>query len=124
MSVREQFLVRYENIFEASSAKPLEEWVPAELLRPQPPPTPSAWRSALQVGSPLEMQHEGGWWQVHYISTSDGTEPCDATRCLVYGRQWGDGQVLVDVDALRPGWHWRATLDVWTTRLSHDVDEK
>ena len=43
-----------------------KEWVSLLQLRPEPPPTSAIanFAEALQPGDPVEMAHEGGWWEV------------------------------------------------------------
>ena len=42
----------------------LKEWWPFDRMRPMPPPPPEGWADSLAVGDCVNLNHEGGWWDV------------------------------------------------------------
>ena len=65
-------LVRFYELLEEDRkgvARPMEEWVRSERLRPFPPElTPEEYLGAIEVGDCVEMSHLSGWWQMEVLA--------------------------------------------------------
>ena len=107
---------RYDALFEEDSdaKRPLTETLEPGRLRPIPPKAQEGWLRKAKVGLPLELKHDGGWWQaggarlasarsqplsrgcpalsvptrgpqVEFVSVADGGDAETATQLLVRG---------------------------------------
>ena len=108
-------VVAFDGLYEAPPAgnpvgPPVQETCRADSLRPKPPTSPEGWSDKLSPGTPLELNHEDGWWQVSYVSKLVGTE-----QVLVKSTHWGS-QHLVQLSSLRPGWRWSPISTEWTIK--------
>ena len=104
--------IQYDALFEKGEEKTeVKETLKSDHLRPKPPELPEGWDEKLSPGTPLELKHEDGWWQVTYVSSRVGT-----SEVLVKSTHWGDTQHLVEKGDLRPGWKWTASSDSWTIK--------
>jgi len=112
--------VRYDALFEEDSdaKRPLTETLEPGRLRPLPPKAQEGWLRKAKAGLPLELKHDGGWWQVEFVSVADGGDAETATQLLVRGagELWGGAEILADVSSLRPGWHFNAASQSWGSR--------
>ena len=73
----------------------------------------------MDAGTPLELKHEDGWWQVAYVATRVGTD-----EVLVQSSHWGGSRHLVittgqplNVRDVRGGHAIAPPPRVWTVRL-------
>ena len=108
-------VVQFDALYEAPAAgqpvtSPCQDTVKGDALRPKPPATPQDWAEKLSPGTPMELSHEDGWWQVTYVSRLVGTD-----SILVKSMFWGS-QHLVQLSSLRPGWRWSPGLDEWSIK--------
>lgn len=107
---------RYDALFEEDSdaKRPLTETLEPGRLRPLPPKAQEGWLRKAKAGLPLELKHDGGWWQaggarlasarsqplsrgcpalsvptrgpqVEFVSVADGGDAETATQLLVRG---------------------------------------
>ena len=61
---RSRAQLEFDEFFEDEEGTvPLREWASSSTLRPPPPAAHGPWHARLRVGSPCEIQHEGGWWE-------------------------------------------------------------
>ena len=61
-------LVEFDELFEhdGDGAPKLREWVGGAALRP-PPPRARGFEARLRPGAPVDLWHNGGWWEVEII---------------------------------------------------------
>jgi hypothetical protein len=60
----DEVLVHFDELFvdEQPGAARLVEWQSVASCRPEVPITPPLFFNDLNVGEPVELRHEGGWW--------------------------------------------------------------
>lgn len=109
-------LVQYDALFESAAATgalaPAQEQLPAEQLRPKPPEPTAGWDTELEPGTPLELRHADGWWDVVYVAKQVGADD----KLLVRATHWGQSLHLVDRADLRPAWRWAAQMNEWSVK--------
>ena len=66
-------LVRFLAFNEEQSNELLCEWVALEQLSPPPPPAPEGFVGRLQLGDPLEVRYDDGWWEVTLRALTEET---------------------------------------------------
>ena len=114
LRVHDQITVRYDSLFEEGTGSHLEETLSSKYLRPQPPDPTKGWLKGVKEGSPLELQHDGGWWHVKLVSPA-GEEAASAPLLLVHGKQWGEENLQVETAKIRPGWSWSEASNTWSS---------
>ena len=104
-------LVQYARLHsDGAPSKPIVERLPARLLRPEPPRQLGNWAERLRPGFPLQMLHDGGWWQVSFVQQGPclhahahgRKRACSGAQLVVNSRTWKSHR-LVPVTQLRPG---------------------
>jgi hypothetical protein len=113
---QKQAWVEHEQFFEDDAAdgspgEPLRENTSFAQITPRPPPPPADFSKSLCVGMPLEVFHEGGWWEVtlHEIKRGSSSQ----TNYLVRNDMYRTERWVGDLNSLRPRWrfssgHWQA----------------
>jgi hypothetical protein len=79
----------------------LTDWVRLEQLWPQPPPPPPDFFERLEIGEPLELYHEDGWWEVALTRSRQapgGNMSYHVTSALYGTERWASPKLL------RPRW--------------------
>ena len=122
--------MEFEAFFEEGSDETmLKDWVSLSQLRPQPPPPPPDFFHHIDIGEPLELYHEDGWWEVELQSSkqaADGGLTFKVVSPLYGTERWAT------TERLRPRWrfvlsrsageHWMAAgnsgLLVWDSNLT------
>ena len=87
----------------------LKEWWPVRRLRPPPPPPPDGWSTQLEVGDEVNIDFEGGWWDVRVLDKAnhehdDGTDVQPHESAVEYVLA-GKVHIVPSAD-LRPNWCW------------------
>ena len=93
--------VEYDDLNDDGEAQ-LRELVPVDTLTPPPPPPPSKWATAITIGSPVQLLHEGGWWSMILSGRRVPTaaEPASfLVRSAIYQTEYWTTE-----DVLRPQW--------------------
>ena len=112
---QKQARVEHEQLFEDDAADgspgaPLCENTPFAQITPRPPPPPVDFAKSLCVGTPLEVFHEDGWWEVtlHEIKRGSSSQ----VNYLVRNDMYRTERWVGDLSSLRPRWrfssgHWQ-----------------
>ena len=87
---------------EGSEQALLTDWVGISQLAPPPPPPPPDFFDKIEIGAPVELYHEEGWWEVTLQRTRPA--PSGNTSYHVVSAMYGTER-WVNPDRLRPRWH-------------------
>lgn len=112
----------------------LTDWVGVHQLRPLPPPPTPHYFEMIQLGEPLDLYHEDGWWEVvlqRSRLTPKGGLAFQVVSPLYGTERWSSSEHLRPrwdfVRCPRLGEHWRSEgttgTAVWDTTLSYDPQQ-
>ena len=92
--------------FQEDDGSTWEDWIDLRHVRPLPPAHADAeFLPTLALDTPLEINVEGGWWEVQYCGVEAAGHTVIAQRYKAHH--------TVPVSRLRPAWHWSAATGAW-----------
>ena len=92
--------------FQEDDGSTWTDWVDLRHVRPLPPAHADAeFLPTLALDTPLEINVEGGWWEVQYCGAEAAGHTVIAQRYRAHH--------TVPVSRLRPAWHWSAATGAW-----------